>query len=75
MFTFIIRRLLFLPVVFFGVTIFIIALMQGLSPAQRAATYVRSDAQLRNLDLVIEQYGLDKGFHIQYWNWLKGALR
>lgn len=74
MFAFIVRRLLFLPVVFFGVTIFIIALMQLLSPAQRAATYVRSEAQLRNLPAIIEQYDLDKGFHIQYWNWLKGAL-
>lgn len=74
MFVFIIRRLLFLPVVFFGVTIFIIGLMQFLSPAQRAATYVRSEAQLRNIDAIIEQYDLDKGFHIQYWNWLKGAV-
>lgn len=74
MFVFIIRRLLFLPVVFFGVTIFIIGLMQLLSPAQRAATYVRSEAQLRNIDAIIEQYDLDQGFHIQYWNWLKGAV-
>lgn len=75
MFAFIVRRLLFLPVVFFGVTIFIIGLMQFLSPAQRAATYVKSEAQLRNIDLIIDQYGLDQGFHIQYWNWLKEASR
>lgn len=73
MLAFIVRRLLFLPVVFFGVTIFIIGLMQFLSPAQRAATYVRSEAQLRNLPAIIDQYGLDQGLHIQYWNWLKGA--
>ncbi len=71
MFVFIVRRLLFLPVVFFGVTLFIILLMQFLSPTQRAATYVRSEAQLRNIDAIIEQYGLNKGPHVQYWNWLK----
>ncbi|MCA9835333.1 MAG: ABC transporter permease [Trueperaceae bacterium] len=75
MFVFIIRRLLFLPVVFFGVTIFIVLLMQFLSPTQRAATYVRSEAQLRNIDAIIDQYGLDKGPHVQYWNWLKQVLR
>ena len=49
--------------------------MQFLSPAQRAATYVRSEAQLRNLPAIIDQYGLDQGLHIQYWNWLKGAVQ
>jgi dipeptide transport system permease protein len=72
---FIVRRLLFLPVVFFGVTLFIIGLMQLLSPAQRAASYVRSEAQLRNLPAIIQQYGLDQPFPVQYWNWLKQALR
>lgn len=70
MLTFIIRRLFFLPVVFFGVTLFIILLMQGLTPTERAASYVRSEAQLRNVDAIIKQYGLDKPPHIQYWNWL-----
>lgn len=74
MFSFIVRRILFLPVVFFGVTIFIMLLMQLLTPTQRAATYVRSEAQMRNIDAVIEQYGLNKGVHIQYWHWLKGIL-
>ena len=71
MVAFIIRRILFLPVVFFGVSIFIILLMQLLSPTQRAATYVRSEAQMRNIGAIIEQYGLDKGPQVQYWNWLK----
>jgi dipeptide transport system permease protein len=74
-FAFIVRRLFFLPVVFFGVTIFIILLLQLLSPYQRASAFVRSEAQLRNIDLIIEQYGLDKGVHVQYWNWLSQVLQ
>lgn len=75
MFAFVVRRLLFIPVVFVGVTLMVVLLMQFLSPAQRAAAFVRSDAQLRNLDAVIAQYGLDQPFHVQYGNWVREALR
>jgi peptide/nickel transport system permease protein len=70
---FVVRRLLFLPVVFFGVTVIIVLLMQLLTPAQRAVAFVRSDAQLRNLPAIIRQYGLDQPFYVQYWNWLREA--
>lgn len=75
MFTFIVRRVLFLPVVFLGVTLFIVLLMQLLSPAERASTFVRSEAQLRNIDAIIEQYGLNEPWYVQYWNWLSEALQ
>ena len=55
MFTFIVRRLLFLPVVFFGVTLFIVLLMQLLTPEQRAAAYVRTEQQARQIESIIEQ--------------------
>lgn len=69
--TFIVRRLFLLPLVFFGTTFAIILLLQGLSPSQRAVAFVRSEAQLRNLDLIIRQYGLDRPAPVQYWNWLR----
>ncbi len=69
--TFIVRRLFLIPIVFFGTTFVIILLLQSLSPTQRAATFVRSDAQLRNIDLIIKQYGLDQPAPVQYVNWLK----
>jgi dipeptide transport system permease protein len=69
--TFIVRRLFLLPIVFFGTTFIIILLLQSLSPAQRAVAFVKSEAQLRNLDLIIKQYGLDKPAPVQYWNWLR----
>lgn len=67
---FIIRRLLFLPVVFFGVTVFIVLLMQLLSPYQRAAAYVQSEQQARNIPAIIEQYGLTDPWYLQYGRWL-----
>jgi len=74
LFAYIVRRLLFIPFVFIGVTLLVVLLMQMLSPAQRAAAFVTSDAQLRNLDAIIEQYGLDEPFHVQYANWMREAL-
>ncbi len=66
MFTFIVRRLLFLPVVFFGVTLFIVLLMQLLSPEQRAAAYVRTEQQARQIESLIEQYNLRAPWYVQY---------
>lgn len=67
------RRVLFLPVVMFGVTLIIVLLMQLLTPAQRAASYVRSPAQLQNLDQIIRQYRLDDPWYQQYGTWLRAA--
>ncbi len=75
MFAFIVRRILFLPVIFIGVTLFIVLLMQLLSPYERAVTFVTSEVQLRNIDAIIEQYGLDQPWYVQYWNWLSQALQ
>jgi len=72
--TFIVRRVLFLPVVFLGVTLLIVLLMQLLSPAERAATFITSPAQLQNIDAIIAKYGLDKPWYNQYWRWLDSAI-
>ena len=70
MFAFIVRRLFMLPLVFFGVTLFIVLLMQVLSPFQRAAAYAQTENQARNLDAIIERYGLDDPWYQQYGRWL-----
>jgi len=69
--TFVARRLLLLPLVAFGVTILIFALLQFLTPAQRAALFVTDPRQLSQIDAIIRKYGLDKPVHVQYWTWLK----
>ncbi len=75
MFTFIARRLLLLPLLLLGVTLLVVLLMQLLSPTERAAGFVNSEAQMRNLPAIIEQYGLDKPWYVQYGSWLSQALQ
>lgn len=70
MLVFILRRLLALPLVFFGVTLFIVLLMQLLSPFQRAAAFVQTAQQARNIPAIIEQYGLEDPWYQQYGRWL-----
>jgi dipeptide transport system permease protein len=71
LFTFILRRLMMLPLVFFGVTVIIMLLMQLLTPAQRAASYIRSENQANQIPEIIRQYRLDAPWYIQYGGWLQ----
>src|SRR5438876_12233366 len=73
--TYVARRLLLLPLVAFGVTVLIFALLQFLSPAQRAALFVTNPNQLAQIDGIIRKYGLDKPAHVQYWIWLEELAR
>jgi ABC-type dipeptide/oligopeptide/nickel transport system permease component len=73
--TFVLRRLLFLPIVFFGVTLFIVLLMQLLNPYQRAAAFVQSEQQARNIPAIIEQYGLTDPWYMQYGRWVGQLLQ
>ncbi len=72
--TFIVRRLLQLPVVLLAISLVIFGMMQFLSPTERAATYAKSEQQAQHLDAIIRQYNLDKGFLVQYGTWLKQVL-
>lgn len=75
MVAYIIRRLLILPVILFGVTLLLFTILQLLSPDERAALYVRdiphSESQV---DAVIKRYGLDDPLPLQYWHWLVGQV-
>lgn len=71
--SYIIRRLLVMPLILLGVTLLIFGMISFLGPNQRVAMYVRdlprSDLQMDNL---IKRYGLDQPFLVQYWTWLWG---
>jgi len=73
--TFIIRRLLQVPLVMLALTILIVGLLQLLTPAERASAYITNEQQARNLDAIIKSRGLDQPFHIQYAKWLSSAAR
>lgn len=72
--TYIIRRLLLVPVLLFGVTLLIFGMLQFLTPVERSALYVRDIPKTEKaLDGIIKQHGLDKPLYIQYWRWLVGS--
>jgi ABC-type dipeptide/oligopeptide/nickel transport system permease component len=76
MIAYIVRRLMILPIILFGVTLLIFGMMSFLEPAQRASLYVQAiPRRAGELDEIIEKYGLDDPMHEQYFRWLKGVLR
>ena len=68
--TYIIRRLLLLIPVLFGLAIFIFGIAQSFSPIQRAMLYIRSPRQLSDLPAIIRLYGLDRPIWVQFGIWL-----
>jgi len=64
-----------LPVVFIGVTLAIVLLMQLLSPYQRAAAFVQSEQQIRQIESIIEQYGLNDPWYVQYYRWMSEVFK
>jgi peptide/nickel transport system permease protein len=71
---YIIRRLLLLPLILFGVTVLIFMVLQALTPAERSALYVKDVPKTeRQLDAIIKRYGLDEPLPVQYWLWLTGT--
>jgi peptide/nickel transport system permease protein len=70
---YIIRRLLLVPVLLFGVTVLIFGMLQFLTPVERAALYVKDIPKNDNaINGIIKQYGLDQPLYVQYWRWLVG---
>ena len=75
MISYILRRLLFLPVVIAGVSILIFSLMQLMSPFSRLAVYVTDPDQLKQgpeqLQEMVEALGLDDPAWVQYGRWMR----
>jgi peptide/nickel transport system permease protein len=72
--TYIIRRLLLVPVLLFGVTLIIFGVLQFLGPVERSALYVRDfPKNEKQISGIIKLYGLDQPVYVQYWRWLVGV--
>lgn len=70
---YIIRRLLIMPLIMFGVTVLIFSMLQILGPVERSALYVRDIPKTQSqIDAIIRRYGLDDPVPVQYWNWMVG---
>ncbi len=79
MLSYIVRRLLILPVILFGVTLLIFSMIMTLSPYERVSTYVHDPSQLKGgveqLNKLVEKYGLNDPWYEQYGRWIKGVVR
>jgi peptide/nickel transport system permease protein len=75
---FIIRRLLFLPLVITGVSILIFALIQLMSPFSRLAMYIKDPNALKQgpkeLEAMVEALGLNDPAWVQYGRWMNEVL-
>ncbi len=75
MVTYTVRRLLQLPIILFGVSILIFAMISMLTPYERLALYVPDAPDRGDTDRLVALYGLDKPVPVQYWNWLLKVLQ
>ena len=75
MLAFITRRLLLLIVVLFGVSVLLFGILMTFSPERRAATYVSSPQQAKDIPKIIKQFGLDDPFYIQYFRWMNEVFK
>ncbi len=77
MFFYIARRLLFLPLTLFGISLIIFFMFMRLSPEQRVALYITSPERLRgdNVERLIDLHGLRDPWHIQYGRWMGNVVR
>ena len=57
--------------VLFGVSLLIFTILMTFSPERRAAAYISSPQQVKDIPMIVKQFGLDDPFHLQYLRWLK----
>ncbi len=62
-------------VVVFGSSILLFGLLMTFSPERRAAVYINSPQQAKDLPKIVKLYGLDDPVYQQYFRWLKKITR
>ena len=77
MLTYVLRRVIMIPVTLFGVTLLVFAMMQLLDPYQLLSAYVSSPAELKgqNIERLITKYGLDQPLPVKYARWLGQVVK
>jgi peptide/nickel transport system permease protein len=69
------RRFLLLILVLFGVSVLIFGILMTFSPERRAAAYVTTPQQAKDIPRLIKQFGLDDPFYVQYVRWIKEVFQ
>jgi peptide/nickel transport system permease protein len=73
MYAYIIRRVLLMPLLLFGVTILLFGMISLLPEDARLALYLRDiPKNPKQAETLIKQYGLNDPIYVQYANWLFG---
>jgi len=77
MLSYIIRRLLMLPVVVFGCILLVYIVMQFMTPYQRVSVFISSPNELKNTDIdeLVEDYGLNDPAWMQFGRWVATIFR
>lgn len=74
MWTYIIRRIVAIPVMLLILS-FVLFLLIFILPGDAAFSVVAGISESRNLDAFREQLGLDRPWYVQYFDWLGGIFR
>jgi len=69
------RRFLLLILVLFGVSVLIFGILMTFSPERRAAAYVTTPQQAKDIPKLIKQFGLEDPFYVQYVRWIKEVFQ
>lgn len=72
--SYVIRRLLLMIPTLVGVTLLIFAVVQVLSPVERAALYIQSEKEAQYVEDIIEKYHLRDPVYVQYFQWMRQVL-
>ena len=75
MLAYVIRRFLLLVFVLFGVSVLLFGILMTFSPERRAAAYITTPQQAKDIPKIIKQFGLDDPFYVQYFRWIKEISR
>jgi ABC-type dipeptide/oligopeptide/nickel transport system permease component len=75
MHAFIARRFLLLIFVLFGVSVLIFGILMTFSPERRAAAFVTTPQQAKDIPKLIKTFGLDDPFYVQYFRWIKEVFK
>lgn len=58
-------------VVVFGVSVLIFSILMTFSPERRASAYVNTPQQAQNIPQIVQRFGLNDPFYVQYFRWIK----
>ncbi len=78
MLLYIVKRLAFLPLLLFALSVLIFSLVMFLSPYERLAVFIPNPETVSgsvSFEELIVRYGLDEPFYVQYRNWLAEVLK